>query len=77
MAFFNHNSTLNLYTIQLLVTLVHVKPGSDNSRSVIIGVMDEECCIVCSESFVNDLDPAILYPTNLMHANVINNWIVF
>ena len=37
--FLNHNSPLIRYTIQLLVTLVHTKPKSDDSLSVIIGVM--------------------------------------
>ena len=55
-----HNSAPSIwYTIQLLVTLVCIKPESDDSLSVIIGVMDEECCTVCSESFENDLDWAI------------------
>ena len=65
------------YTIQLLVTLVHSKPESEDSWSVIIGVMDEKCCIVCSESFENDLDPAIQYPTDLTCTSVTNNWIVY
>ena len=54
------------YTIQLLVTLVHIKPESDNSLSVIIGVMDE-----------NDLDLAIQYSTDLTHTSVTDNWIVY
>ena len=64
------------YTIQLLVTLVHSKPESEDSLSVIIGVMDEKCCIVCSESFENDLDPAIQYPTALTCTSVTKNWIM-
>ena len=43
----------------MLVMPVHIKPESGDSLSVIIGVMDEECYIVCSESFENDLDLAI------------------
>ena len=39
--------------------LVYVKTEVSHSLSVIIGVMDEECCIICSESFENNLDPAI------------------
>ena len=40
------------YTTQLLV-----RPAkSGNSLNVIIDVIDEECCIVFSESFENDLD---------------------
>ena len=65
------------YTIQLLVTLVHSKPESKDSLSVIIGVMDEKCCIVCSESFENDLDLAIQCPTDLTCTSVTNNWIVY
>ena len=65
------------YTIQLLVTLVCIKPDSDDSLSVIIGVMAEERCIVCSDSFENDLDPAIQYPTDLTCTSVTNNWIVY
>ena len=39
--------------------------------------MDEEHCIVCSESFENDLDPAILYLTDLTCTSVTNNWVVY
>ena len=53
------------YTIHLLVTLVRIKPKSDDSLSVIIGVMDG-----------NDLDLAIQYPTDLTHTSVTNNWIL-
>ena len=45
-----------LYTTQLLVTLTYVKAESCNSLNIIISVMDEERCIVCSESFENYLD---------------------
>ena len=49
-------------------------PEIDNLLSVIIGVMDKECCIVCFESFENDLDPAIQYLTNLTRTSVTNNF---
>ena len=39
--------------------------------------MDEERCIVCSESFEKNLDPAIQYPTDLTRTSVTNNWIVY
>ena len=51
MAFLTTTAPSIQYTIQLLVTLVRIKPDSDNSLSVIIGIMDEERCIVCLESF--------------------------
>ena len=65
------------YTIQLLVTLVYIKPESNDSLSVMIGVIDEECCIVCLESFENDLDPAIQYLPDFTHTSVTNNWILY
>ena len=63
--------------MQLLVTLVRIKSDSDSSLSAIIGVMNEVRCIVCSESFENDLDPAIQYPADLTRTSVTNNWIVY
>ena len=60
--FLNLNSAFIRYTIELLVTLVCIKPDSEDSLRVIIGVMDEEQCILCLESFENNLNLAIQYP---------------
>ena len=77
MAFLTTTVPSSRYTTQLLVTLVRIKPESDNILSAIIGVMDEECCIVCSESFKKDLDQAIQYSTELICTSVTNNWVVY
>ena len=46
---------------------------SDNSLSMIMGVMDEERCIEYSESFESDLDQAIKYLTDLTRTSVTKN----
>ena len=48
-----------------------------NSLNVIIGIMDEEHCIVYSESFESDLNLDIQYMTDLTRTSVTNNWIVY
>ena len=49
------------YTIQLFVTLVHTKPESEDSLSVIIGVICNENNVFYAQSFENHLDQTIQY----------------
>ena len=56
--FLNHNNTFNSVH-NPVISHAGTLSQSGNSLSVIIGVMDEECCIICLESFENDLVPAI------------------
>ena len=52
------------YTIHLFVTLVRIKPESDDSLSVIIGVICNET-VLYAQSFENYLDRTIQYLTEL------------